>query len=286
MKAVIHPNFSKENCARITEKVCSMLSNMGFELFTYTRMKDKFAFPENVSFGEEEDIIPDADFIIVIGGDGTILEASRSAAEYDRPLLGINTGRLGFMAALEYDEIYRLTGLLSGNYTAQERMLLDCVYLGREGERVYTALNDVVLSSRFGHMVEFDVKIGDMNVSHIRADGVIFSTPTGSTAYALSAGGPILSPDIKCIEMTPVCPHSLFSRTMVFSPEKELEIITDVSRTDVYLTVDGVSMGNIKEYDKVKIRCSKKVLRLIDTDGSTFFRAVNDKLMRPVKGSS
>lgn len=283
MDIVIHPNFSKDNAFETTSKVCSMLHDCGMGLYSYTKLSDRFPPAEGVVFGEEDDVCRKADVIIAIGGDGTILEASHYASRYDKLLLGINTGRLGFMASLEYDELHKLSVLLSGDYTVQERMLLDCVYTVGGEEQVFTALNDVVLSSRFGHIADFTVNIGDMTVSRTRADGLIFSTPTGSTAYALSAGGPILSPDIRCIQMTPVCSHSLFSRTMIFSPDKQLDVTADISRTEIFLTVDGIAIGSISERDTVCIRSSEKVLRLMDIEGDMFFKAVNTKLMTPMK---
>ncbi len=283
MKAVIHPNFSKNNCYETTSKVCLMLKDMGFELFSYKNLETVFPKKTSVRFGAPDAVTSNAEMIIAIGGDGTILEAAHYAAKYDKPILGINTGRLGFMAAVEYDELYKLSKLISGHYTAQERLLLECIHTHGGVTNTYLSVNDIVFSASIGHLLDFAVRTGDTVVSKVRADGLIFSTPTGSTAYALSAGGPILAPDLMCIQMTPICPHSLSSRTMIFSPEKELSVTADISRTDVYITSDGITSATIGANDTIIVKSSEKKLRLIDIDGNTFFEAVNNKLLNPVK---
>ncbi|MCR5805608.1 MAG: NAD(+)/NADH kinase [Oscillospiraceae bacterium] len=283
MKTVIHPNFSKNNCYDTTAKVCSMLHNMSFELYSYTDLEPRFPKTSFVRFGYPEEVTRDADLIIAIGGDGTILQASAYASKYDKLLLGINTGRLGFMAAIEYDGLYKLSKLMSRSYTVMDRMLLECTHFHGGTSDTYTSLNEVVIASKIGHLSDFEVKIDDLSVSRVRADGVIFSTPTGSTAYALSAGGPILSPDLQCIQVTPICPHSLSSRTMVFSPTKPLDLVIPSSRTTTYITVDGVSVATMDVEDKLVFRVSEKKLHLIDIDGNSFYNAVNNKLMSPMK---
>lgn len=270
-------------------RVCAMLRNMGLSLLAEEEKRDMFkkiACEKYIGFGSMEDISGECDVIIAIGGDGTILEASSYAAAKDKPLLGINTGRLGFMASMEPDELYNLSKLISGDYVVENRMMLDCRYFSENGESsVFTALNDVVLAKPYARLSDFSVTSGGVTVSSLRADGIIFATPTGSTAYALSAGGPILEPHLDCIELTPVCSHSLFSRTMLFSTDKQLEI-NHVTRgeDDVYFSVDGKVCGNLKMSEKLVISKSKKFLRLIDIRGGAFHNAVNRKLMNPLKG--
>ncbi|MBQ5317387.1 MAG: NAD(+)/NADH kinase [Oscillospiraceae bacterium] len=283
MKTLIHPNFSKTNAFDTTAKVCSMLHNMKFELMSYTRLKDKFPPCGYISFREPDEAAAECDLIIAIGGDGTILEASSYASKYNKLLLGINTGRLGFMASIESDGLYKLSKLISGDYTAQDRMLLECEHITSAGTSVYTALNDIVISA-IGRLCDFEICSCGALASDVRADGLIFSTPTGSTAYALSAGGPILAPDLECIQMTPICPHSLSSRTIIFSPDNPLEARASAREPDtVRLTIDGVDCGIVSKDDKLTIKRSEKRLRLIDIEGNSFFNAVNNKLMHPVK---
>lgn len=284
MKTVIYPNFSKKNAYETTGKVCSMLHNMGFEIFCEDDLKERFPVKKYVKFMPVREAAEMGDLIIAVGGDGTILEASAYAAEYDKLLLGINTGRLGFMASMEPDELYNLSRLMSGDYVVENRMMLDCEFVGRGRNDSFTALNDIVISSQFGRLADYNVSVNGSNVSTLRADGVIFSTPTGSTAYALSAGGPILEPGLECIQMTPVCPHSLASRTMLFSTDKKLEV-TFKSRdnTPLYLSIDGKICESAEKGDKLIITRSCKSLRLIDIQGNSFFNAVNKKLLNPIK---
>lgn len=284
MKTVIYPNFSKKNAYETTGKVCSMLHNMGFEIFCGDNLKERFPVKKYVKFMPLDEAAEQCDLIIAVGGDGTILEASAYAAENDKLLLGINTGRLGFMASMEPDELYNLSRLMSGDYVVENRMMLDCEFAGGGRKDSFTALNDIVISSQFGRLADYFVEINGSNVSTLRADGVIFSTPTGSTAYALSAGGPILEPGLECIQMTPVCPHSLVSRTMLFSTDKKLEV-TFKSRdnTPLYLSIDGQVCESAEQDDRLIITRSRKSLRLIDIQGNSFFNAVNKKLLNPIK---
>lgn len=285
MKAAVYPNFSKSNAYETTGKVCSMLHNMGFIVYAREEQAEKFPRLSYMQFGKAEDIVSECDVVIAIGGDGTILEASAAAAEYNKLLLGINTGRLGFMASMEATGLYNLSRLMSGDYRVEERMMLDCTLTGNGGVPVtYTALNDVVFAGQYSRLAEFNVYLNGTQVSMIRADGLIFSTPTGSTAYALSAGGPILSPGLKCIQMTPICPHSLFSRTMLFDAENTPEVsFCERDAKNIYLTVDGQIIERSLEGVKIMISRSKKTLRLIDIGGNSFFSAVNRKLMSPLK---
>ncbi|MCM1577847.1 MAG: NAD(+)/NADH kinase [Ruminococcus sp.] len=284
MKAVICPNFSKNNAFEVTGKVCSILVNMGFELFGDRELTDKFPKKCRIAPADLKEIAGECDFIIAIGGDGTILEASCYAAEGNKPLLGINTGRLGFMASMESDELYDLSKLMSGDYKIQERMLLECIHRSEEGERVYTALNDIVIGSKYSRLTDFSITAESREITSVRADGLIFSTPTGSTAYALSAGGPIIEPSIECIQMTPICPHSLFARTMIFDGGRRLSLSADVNaKGALYICIDGQVTGGVDPGDSIDIYRSPKSLRLIDISGDSFYSAVNKKLMNSIK---
>ncbi|MCM1523936.1 MAG: NAD(+)/NADH kinase [Ruminococcus sp.] len=288
MKTVIFPNFSKKNAYETTRKVCSTLHNMGFEVICRDSQSHCLPGEDYISFMPIDSAARVCDMIIAVGGDGTILEASGYAAEYGKLLLGINTGRLGFMASMETDGLCDLSRLMSGDYTVENRMMLDCEYIPSSGGCAgkFTALNDVVISSRYAHLADYFISANGVSVSSIRADGVIFSTPTGSTAYALSAGGSILEPTLKCIQATPVCPHSLSSRPMIFSAEKSLDVCYKARKDTVLcLNVDGqTAVKELGKNDRLVISGSKKFLRLIDINGNSFFNAVNEKLMGTIKG--
>lgn len=278
MTAAVFPNFQKPKAIEAAKNVCSILHELNVDIISDKKIAD------TVSIMPANDAIRACDTVIVIGGDGTILDYSVCAAENGKPLLGINVGRIGFMATLETDEFDKLEKLVNGEYTVEKRIMIDGVIVRDEKHFAgYTALNDIYISAQFSSLVDFKVSINGYTVSSIRSDGIIFSTPTGSTAYSLSAGGPIAEPSLDCIEMTPVCPQSLSSRTILFSPEHSL--VTEYRSRDmsVDLTVDGRIRERLSPGDKVIISKSEKALSLIDIDGFSFYDSVNRKLMRSIK---
>ena len=224
-------------------------------------------------------------FIVTVGGDGTILKWGKIAAEFDLPLLGVNMGRLGFMASLEPEDAPKIPEILSGEFRISPRMLLSCsVY--RNGSRIFSerVLNDVILSrSSQSKLPEFVVSCGEAEVSRVRADGVILSTPMGSTAYSLSAGGPILAPDLECIEFTALCPHTLFNRPMIFSDKQIITAnVNHYHNSKATFSVDGGKAIPFLDGDTLRLRRSSRTLRLIET-GEGFYGAVHNKLMTPIK---
>lgn len=284
MKIVLFPNFGKKNALSAALRCCDILNGLDIEVYASDGYKAEFAEKSFVRFGNIGEIVEECDTVIAIGGDGTILKASAYASRRDKPLLGINTGRLGFMASMEPDELPMLSRLKDGDYTVESRMMIDAAVV-REGETVFedTALNDVVVSRPYSKIADYEVCTGGITVSSIRSDGMIFATPTGSTAYALSAGGPILEPRTECIQLTPVCPHSLFARTMIFTADRVLEAKHFSGDESVYFSVDGKDRRQLLKNDTLVIKKSEKKLRLIDIKGNSFFNAVNNKLMNPIK---
>ncbi len=226
-----------------------------------------------------------AEFAIAIGGDGTILKCARKLMRSDVKLLGINTGRLGFMAALESDELDQLPRLLTGEYRVSQRMMLRAA-LWREGKEigVYTALNDVYASRYGGRMSDFSVYADDSLIGRYRADGVVFSTPTGSTAYSLSAGGPIIEPDLSCIEMTLICPHSLFARPVLFSADRRITLVPEHYKTaTLRLSADGNESVEMQPEDRVVLTRSSHTVSLVEMTDSHFFDSLNGKMMHALK---
>jgi len=284
MKIVLYPNFGKKHALDTALECCDILRSLGIEVLTADSYRREFEKKDFVLFGKIEEIVRECDIIIAIGGDGTILKASVYASENGKPLLGINTGRLGFMATMERDELKNLSRLKSGDYAIEKRMMIDAV-LVRGGKVIAsdTALNDVVIASPYSKITDFEVITDGITVSSMRSDGMVFATPTGSTAYALSAGGPILEPGTECIQLTPICPHSLFSRTMVFKADRDLEVKHYSDDETVFFSVDGKASRILGKKDKMIIRRSEKRTLLIDINGRSFFGAVNNKLMNPIK---
>ncbi|MCL1788804.1 MAG: NAD(+)/NADH kinase [Oscillospiraceae bacterium] len=243
-----------------------------------TEKADKAVIQKLLSLGiEQVNQINDCDIVITIGGDGTILKAGVECAVYKKPLLGINTGRLGFMATLEKDNLDKLERLVSGDFKTNRRMLIEAK-AGKNPSRIL--LNDVVLHRGItGHLPDFSVCRDDVEVLKVRADGIIVSTPTGSTAYSLSAGGPIIEPELACFLVTALCPHTLFNRPMIFSPAGKLS----VSARDVSVSFDGGNAVLLKECEEVVITKSEQTLDLIDIDGNSFYHSIHNKLMKPLK---
>jgi len=283
MKVALYPNFQKKNALECAKRVCGILKEIGFQVAVTRQFEAEF--PGGVIFEEIEVSAHSSEFVIAIGGDGTMLRCAKNLVGYDTKLLGINTGRLGFMASLESDELEKLVNLRTEDYSVSERMLLRGVLTGGETAE-FCALNDIAIHSGLSKAGDFAVYSGVSHIGTYRADGVLFSTPTGSTAYALSAGGPIIEPDLECIEMTLMCPHTFFSRPMIFQPERLLRVenVSPDDRKDrMYLSVDGDPPIHFGPDAKLEIRKSSHKIKLVDIGGNTFHESVGSKLMRSIK---
>ena len=231
-----------------------------------------------------EDIaeISECQMAVVLGGDGSIIDAAHRIMPYNIPIIGINFGHVGFMSALEINELELIDRLLLGDYTTDERMMLDAVVHDRDGkERVkYTVLNDLVLTNGpVARLITFDVYCGGVKVQTCRSDGAVVATPTGSTAYSLSAGGPVLDPTLEGICFTPICPHTLGSRPVVFSGDSDI-VIKDIknNNSSVYLNADGRDVIHINEGDSISIRKSEYKVKLVRFKKYGFLSVLNAKL--------
>lgn len=285
LRIFIYPNFDKTHSLSCTKEAVSVLLGIGCEIAMPDECRDRF-FNSAISYTAVEEGVRQCDIVISVGGDGTILKCARYASRLDKKLLGINCGRLGFMATLEREELLQLSKLVSADYLVDERMMLDAEVISDSGESVVlTALNEAVISSGYGSGIhDFTVLADGLTVSSLRADGLIFSTPTGASGYSLSAGGPLIEPTLDCIEFTQICPHSLFARTMLFAPEKQIEVrFKAEGKCSAELRVDGRKPLLLSEKDKLFIRRSPLRLKLIDILGGGYFRAINHKLMQPAK---
>ncbi len=284
MKALICTNFKKEKSIAVLPSLVERLASFSITPVMSEDVKKLYS-NDKVSYCDETTALCDCSVFITVGGDGTILKWGKKAAALKKPLLGINTGRLGFMTALETDEFDKLLSLRDGNYHISRRMLMNAEFIGKNNKKQYIALNDIVLSKgSYSKLPEFNVEINGITVSRIRADGIIFSTPTGSTAYALSAGGPIIEPTIECMEMTPLCAHTLLNRPMIFSASDTITVsFKGYEGSDVTVSVDGDSGIVFSEGDVIRITKSDTVLQLIDINGDSFYNSVNNKLIQPLK---
>ena len=230
------------------------------------------------------------DLAIVVGGDGTLLHAARMLVDFQVPLIGVNLGRLGFLVDVSPEEIgAELEDILNGKYREEQRSLLHAEII-RNGQSITQAdaLNDVVVHKRdVARMIEISAYLDGKFISDYRADGLIISTPTGSTAYALSGGGPIVHPALEAVLLVPICPHTLTQRPIVVGAESEISILIDEANTnDIQVTCDGQTGFEIEPGDSVVIRKKRRKLRLLHPTSHDYFQILRVKLgwgVRPEK---
>lgn len=231
---------------------------------------------------EKENIPQESDLIIVFGGDGTLLSVSRLDNVTEIPILAVNLGGLGFLTEIRVEEIMDMLGkVLASDYDVEKRMMFD-VQLKRVGDgkvENFIALNDVVVNkSALARMIDLDTYVNDMFLNAYRADGLIISTPTGSTGYSLSAGGPIIYPSLKLIAIIPICPHTLTNRPIILDDEKEIMFTLRSGDDDVYLTMDGQVGVVMNVGDQVSVYKSKKIINLIKSPFRNYFEVLKEKL--------
>lgn len=222
------------------------------------------------------------DLAIVVGGDGTFLSAVRSLTDFDIPIMGINLGRLGFLVDISPDDMHQHLGeVLKGNYVEEERILLHAQVI-REGKVINEAdaLNDVVVHIRdVARMIEFETCINDQFVNHQRADGLVVSTPTGSTAYSLSSGGPLLHANLDAIVLVPICPHTLSNRPIVVNADSKVKIIIgDGRQSTAQVTLDGQTAFDVKPGDEILIQRKQKTVHLIHPSNYDYYEILRAKL--------
>jgi NAD+ kinase len=223
-----------------------------------------------------EELPGKVDLVIVLGGDGTLLSIAHLAAQKDIPVLGVNLGSLGFLTEVPLEEMYlTLDSFLEGEEKIiSPRRMLEASFK----KKIYYCLNDVVINrGALARMVQCAIWIDDKEIATLRADGLIISTPTGSTAYSLAAGGPIIQPFIPAIIIAPICPHTLSFRPMVISLDSTVKVRV-LTGEEVYLTLDGQRGDLLKRNDEVEVKCSSLELRLISSPKRNYFDLVQEKL--------
>lgn len=231
---------------------------------------------ENLSIEYTENIKDNADLIITVGGDGTILHEAETTLEKNLAILGINTGHLGFMASLETENLKLLKRLKTGEYETEEHLLLD-IYIN--GELRKTVLNEFsVIREGYNGIADITLTVDNESSFSYRADGLIVATPTGSSAYSFSAGGPIIEKSASVFMITPVCPHSLMNRSLVVTPEHEIKITAE-SRSRLLAVGDGVEISAIEKETEVIVKRSEKRLKMISFPENSYFNVIKKKLL-------
>ena len=242
-----------------------------------------FELPKDIRFSRMERELPNADVVVCFGGDGTILHTAKAATKRGIPILGVNIGTMGFMAELEASELHRLPQLASGDFTLDNRMMLD-VTVQRDRDIIFhdICLNDVVVTKgAVARIVYLSVECDGVQAMTCGGDGVIVATPSGSTAYSLSAGGPIVEPDARNIIITPICAHDMVSRCVVASDRRVVTVrMVQNARRNAYLSVDGGKALRLNMGDVATIRKSRLETKLVKLNERSFYDVVNAKFQR------
>ena len=280
-KVILCPNPYRDRDLKVSVQARSILSSIGFQTVV--------CLPFHVDGDENFDVptqelqheIKTADLLIAFGGDGTILHLARTVALHNVPVLGINLGSLGFMSELESGDLERLRDLKNWDFTVESRMMLD-VTIFRDDRAVYSniALNDAVISKgSIARVVRLDITTEEGRLTRVTGDGVIISTPTGSTGYSMAAGGPIVEPTARNLLITPICPHSTRNSAYVLSPEHVITIeAADANRKFVYLSADGGKAFSLKNGDRVRVRQAKFQTKLVRLSKKSFCEILDSKM--------
>jgi len=267
----------REEALKIVKELDEWAEQRGLEVV----IDEETASRVNLKKGQARSKIPSlVDMILVLGGDGTFLSVARLIGELPIPILGVNLGGLGFLTEVTLEELYPLLDqILDGNYAVDEREMLTA-HVHRYGERIaeYSVLNDVVINKgALARIIDLDTYVDDRYLTTFKADGLILSTPTGSTAYSMAAGGPIIYPSLRCIIITPICPHTLTNRPLVLSDEVTVRIKLR-SQEDVFITLDGQMGFALRIDDMVEVRKAKTHIKLIKPSNKDYFEILRKKL--------
>lgn len=281
-RIILAPNPYRDNHFRTLREAIQILKDAGLEprVCLPFEVDKSFNLPKDIVFYRLDKELQTADMVICFGGDGTILHMAKAATRHGIPILGVNIGTMGFMAELESTELSMLSRLATGDYKIDSRMMLD-VTVQRDRDVIFhdICLNDVVITKgAVARIVYLSVKCDGVQAMECGGDGVIVATPTGSTAYSLSAGGPIVEPDANNILITPICAHELVSRCMVASDKRIITIgLTTNARRNAYLSVDGGKAVRINLGDTATVRKSRLATKLVRLKERSFYDVVNTK---------
>jgi NAD+ kinase len=281
-RVVVTPNPYRDKNFNTVRSAIRILEDAGLEvrLCLPFEVDKTFELPKDLHFFRLDRELPQADVIICFGGDGTILHMAKMATRYDLPILGVNIGTMGFIAELESTELQELARLATDDYFLDRRMMLD-VTVQRERDIIFRELciNDVaVTKGAVARIVHLRVSCDDVEVMECGGDGLIVATPTGSTAYSLSAGGPIVEPEAHSILVTPICAHDMVSRTIVASDKRVIKMeLTRNARRNAFLSVDGGKALKLNMGDVATVRKAQKETKLIRLKNRSFYDVVNAK---------
>lgn len=272
--------YQSADVAEALARMADFLQQRGLEVWLEADTAQAVGHDGSVRVANFDEIGEGADLVLVMGGDGTMLTTARMLAAYTLPLVGVNQGRLGFLTDVSHAEMFERVGeILGGQYLRERRSLLE-VEQWRGGERIHTAmaLNDIVLSrGEIGRMIEFELHVDDEYIYSQRSDGMIVATPTGSTAYALSANGPILHPRLAGIVLVPLNPHALTYRPLALAQDSVVDLVI-LGPRDGIVHCDGQTLFDAREGDRLRVLRSQQGVTLLHPEGYSYFAVLREKL--------
>ncbi|MCL2425457.1 MAG: NAD(+)/NADH kinase [Oscillospiraceae bacterium] len=281
-KIILYANVESDVNFGVTKQVANILKSNGWQIVLCPAIFDETTTvppPSGYIYSYIDDELHNAEMIVTLGGDGTILKAARAAADLSVPILGINLGGKGFMAELEVDDIHQLDAAINSEYNIENRLMID-VHLLRDGEVIWHdyALNDIVIKGD-NKVIDMTIFGDNQKITHFTGDGVVIATPTGSTAYSMSAGGPIVDPAAKNIIITPICAHVLEARSFVLLSGRIVTVDIGYKKANpAYISVDGGKHTNIQSGDVVRVLKSERNTQLVRLSDKSFYRKVSEKL--------
>lgn len=285
-KIALVTNFNIPEKANSALTVASYLSKLGCKIFVSQYSRERVSsmkrYKGDITFIPVDRLYEETDVIIALGGDGTIMDCARRASPCRIPVLGINLGHLGYMAELEMSELESLSKIVDGEFEIDERAMINIEVFNSKGIKKMSsyALNDAVISNgSVARIIDLELREGGTVITTYRADGLIVATPTGSTAYSMSAGGAIADPRVKCLCVTPICPHSLAARPLIFPETAVIEVKNIcVREKSLHLTLDGKSNFELYRDDVVKITKSELKAKLIRMKERSFYDRLRQKM--------
>lgn len=282
-KIAIIPTIRKETELEYLAVITTKLKKNNSEVYMEAKYSS-LSCCGDIVFAQEDDVYRDCELIIVLGGDGSILRAAEFALKYDLPLLGVNLGRLGYMAGLEKNELGLIDNIFLNEYTVEERMTLSVDICKNDGSVVHIgeALNDVVVGrGSYAHTIDLDLAANGKQVRTIRSDGLILATPTGSTAYSMAAGGSVIDPDLECICVTPICPISRYACPLVFAGGTVIEVSHSDERGGGWsIILDGDDAKPLDVGEKLFVKRSQKYVKMLSVKSEGFFEKLNSKISK------
>jgi NAD+ kinase len=284
MKIGIVPNIDKENIVDVVSLIVEKFTEYDFELLLCDSLSGKYgemgSTIKKQNLVDPKDLYESSDVILSVGGDGTMLTTAYEAIDHDTPLIGVNIGKLGFLAEFDLNGIDELAkNLTENNYEIEERIILKANCISPKKEELH-AINDIVIDKgRWPKMIQLTVKVDNDYVTTFSADGIIISTPTGSTGYSLSTGGPIVSPKANVITISPISPHTLTMRPLVLSSDQMIEITVDSQHTGVQANCDGQRVYYYEPPAKIEIVKDERTIKLVHTRSTNYFEILRKKLL-------